>query len=40
MMEDGRIIESGTHEQLLAKNGKYAKMWNVQAGLYAKENLA
>lgn len=34
MMEDGRIIEHGTHEQLLAKDGKYADMWKVQAGLY------
>lgn len=34
MMEQGRIIEAGTHEQLLASNGKYAQMWNVQAGLY------
>ncbi len=34
MMEQGRIIEAGTHEQLLAANGKYAQMWKVQAGLY------
>lgn len=35
MMEKGRIVESGTHEDLLAKNGKYADMWKIQAGLYA-----
>lgn len=34
MMEDGRIVESGTHEELLAKDGKYAAMWKLQAGLY------
>lgn len=34
MMEAGEIIESGTHKELLLKNGKYAAMWNVQAGLY------
>lgn len=34
MMEHGRIIETGTHEELLRQNGKYAKMWNVQASLY------
>ncbi len=34
MMEDGRIVESGTHEKLLSKNGKYATMWKTQAGLY------
>ena len=34
MMEDGRIVESGTHEELLAEDGKYAAMWKIQAGLY------
>lgn len=35
MMENGRIVESGTHEELLAEDGKYAAMWKIQAGLYA-----
>ena len=34
MLEEGQIIEEGTHKQLLAKNGKYAEMWNAQAGKY------
>ncbi|MBO7637764.1 MAG: ABC transporter ATP-binding protein [Treponema sp.] len=34
MLEEGRIIEEGNHSQLLAKNGKYAQMWNAQAGKY------
>ena len=34
MLERGRIIEEGTHTQLLAKGGKYAEMWNAQAGKY------
>jgi len=34
MLEDGSIIESGTHRELLDLNGKYASMWNVQAGRY------
>lgn len=35
MMEDGRIVESGTHEKLLTQDGKYAAMWKIQAELYA-----
>lgn len=34
MLEKGRIIEEGTHEELLSKNGQYAAMWHAQAGKY------
>lgn len=34
MLEQGKIVEQGTHEQLLALDGKYAQMWKVQAGAY------
>jgi len=34
MLEKGRIVEEGSHDQLLALNGKYAQMWKVQAGRY------
>lgn len=34
MLERGRIIEEGTHTELLTRNGKYAEMWNAQAGKY------
>lgn len=34
MLENGRIIEEGSHAELLQQNGKYAKMWSVQAGQY------
>ena len=30
MLEEGRIIESGTHELLLSVNGKYSKIYNEQ----------
>ncbi|MBQ6090361.1 MAG: ABC transporter ATP-binding protein [Lachnospiraceae bacterium] len=34
MLEKGSIVEEGTHEELLAMDGKYAQMWKVQAGAY------
>jgi len=32
VMEDGVIIEDGTHESLLGQGGRYADLWNHQAG--------
>jgi ATP-binding cassette subfamily B protein len=29
-MDDGQIIERGTHDFLLGQNGRYAEMWRVQ----------
>jgi len=34
MLENGQIVEQGSHDELLAQNGKYAQMWKVQAGAY------
>jgi ATP-binding cassette subfamily B protein len=33
VMEHGELVESGTHEQLLKKDGIYASLWRVQSGL-------
>ncbi|RAM51819.1 MAG: ABC transporter [Hapalosiphonaceae cyanobacterium JJU2] len=33
VMEYGKFVESGTHEQLLEQNGVYASLWRVQSGL-------
>ncbi len=30
VMDQGRIVESGSHAELLARNGRYAEMWRLQ----------
>lgn len=34
MLEQGKVIEEGTHIELLKRSGKYATMWKAQAGKY------
>lgn len=34
MFEDGTIVEEGTHNELMAKNGKYAYMFQIQSQYY------
>jgi ATP-binding cassette subfamily B protein len=37
LLEDGKVIEQGTHEELMRFNGKYADMYNIQANRYTGE---
>jgi len=32
VMEAGRIAESGTHDDLVARGGLYAALWRLQTG--------
>lgn len=34
MLEGGKIIEEGTHDQLMQANGPYANMYAVQSSYY------
>lgn len=33
VLDKGNVIESGTHKELLDRNGAYAKLWNAQMSL-------
>ena len=37
MFEDGHLVEHGSHDELMAANGKYASMFNVQAQYYRED---
>lgn len=34
VLQHGRIVEQGTHQQLLAAHGHYADLYNLQARRY------
>lgn len=34
LFEDGKNIESGTHDELMRQNGKYARMFQIQSNYY------
>ena len=40
LMEDGRIAEMGTHDELMALDGRYAQLFRVQAQYYQEEAVA
>jgi ATP-binding cassette subfamily B protein len=33
VLDDGRVVEAGSHDELVARGGAYAAMWAVQTGL-------
>ena len=38
VLDKGQIVEQGTHEELLAENGVYAKLWAHQSGGFLAED--
>ena len=36
VLEDGEIVENGTHDQLIGNNNVYTKLWDVQTGKIRK----
>ena len=34
VIDEGRVIEQGTHEELLARGGLYSRLWSHQSGGY------
>jgi ATP-binding cassette subfamily B multidrug efflux pump len=39
VMDKGQIVEQGTHQELLALNGVYAKLWAHQSGGFLKTDM-
>ncbi|QOV40709.1 ABC transporter ATP-binding protein [Streptomyces ferrugineus] len=38
VLDHGRIIEQGTHDELLTSNGAYAKLWQHQSGGFLEDS--
>lgn len=39
VVDEGRMVESGTHQELLAQNGIYASLWQRQSGGFLGHDL-
>lgn len=37
VMDGGKIVQTGTHEELISVEGRYSEMWNAQARHYVKD---
>jgi ATP-binding cassette subfamily B protein len=37
VLDDGKIIEQGSHTELISRNGMYAKLWSHQSGGFIEE---
>ncbi len=40
VMDHGEIVERGTHDELLAKQGRYYDLWNMQQGIFRRQEEA
>jgi len=39
VMNEGKIVDAGTHDELVSRSGKYAEMWSAQAKWYERESM-